>query len=156
MLRKWQKLQDLSGAEKFLLAQALLVLPINVLGLQVLGFRRWQAVLERLIATVPQRTDAAAINAAQSIARVIGIAAAHGIYRAVCLPRSMTLWWMLGRRGIASELRIGVRKEAGTFTAHAWLECQGIVLNDSAEIGTDFTAFARRFDLINEWNRGNI
>ena len=152
MLHKWQKFQQLSWAETFLLAQALLLLPINVLGLRVLGFRRWQSVLECLL--TKQRTDAD-VTTAQAIARVVNIASAQ-IFRAVCLPRSMTLWWMLGRRGIASELRIGVRKEADTFTAHAWLECQGIILNDSAEVGTDFTPFARRFDLINEWNRGNI
>lgn len=152
MLHKWQKFQQLSWAETFLLAQALLLLPINVLGLRVLGFRRWQSVLEHRLTN--QRTDAD-VTTAQGIARVVNIAAAQ-MFRAVCLPRSMTLWWMLGRRGIASELRIGVRKEADIFTAHAWLECQGIILNDSAEVRTDFTPFARRFDLINEWNRGNI
>ena len=100
-------------------------------------------------------TNTADVVTAQNIARIVNSASAQ-IFRNVCLPRSMTLWWMLGRRAIASELRIGVRKEADIFTAHAWLECQGIVLNDSAEVGTDFTVFAERFDLINEWNRRNI
>ena len=153
MLRKWQKFQELLWAEKFLLAQALLLLPINVLGLRILGFRRWQSVLQRMI-TNPQ-ANVAEVTTAQNIARVVNSASAQ-FFRNVCLPRSMTLWWMLGRRGIASELRIGVRKEDNIFTAHAWLECQGIVLNDSAEVGTNFTPFAERFDLINEWNRGNI
>jgi hypothetical protein len=153
MLRKWKKFQELSWAETFLLAQALWLLPINVLGLRILGFRRWQSVLERMIAK--PRTNSADVVTAQGIARVVNIAAAQ-MFHAVCLPRSMTLWWMLGRRGIASELRIGVRKEADIFTAHAWLECQGIVLNDSAEVGTDFTVFTERFDSINEWNRRNI
>lgn len=137
MLRKWDKFQQLSRAERFLLAQALFLLPLNVLGLRVLGFRRWQSVLERLL-TKPSNT--ANVIIAQGIARVVNIAAAQ-MFRNVCLPRSMTLWWMLGRRGIASELHIGVRKEADIFTAHAWLECQGIILNDSAEVSTNFTAF---------------
>ena len=153
MLRKWQKFQELSWAEKFLLAQALLLLPINVLGLRILGFRRWQSVLQRMITS--QRTDNTHVATAQGIARVVNSASAQ-FFRNVCLPRSMTLWWMLGRRGIASELRIGVSKEVGIFKAHAWLECQGIVLNDSTEVGTNFTPFVERFDQINEWNRGNI
>ena len=153
MLRKWQKFQELSWAEKFLLAQALLLLPINVLGLRILGFRRWQSVLQRMITN--QQTSIIEVTTAQDIARVVNSASAQ-FFRNVCLPRSTTLWWMLGRRGIASELRIGVRKEDNIFKAHAWLECQGIVLNDSAEVGTNFTPFAERFDLINEWNRGNI
>jgi Transglutaminase-like superfamily len=137
MLRQWQKFHELSPQEKFLLLQALFLLPVNVLGLRVFGFRRWQAALEKLLA---KRQPNSAIATAPDIARVVNLASAQ-MFRAVCLPRSMTLWWMLGRRGIASELRIGVRKEADIFTAHAWLECQGIILNDSAEVGTDFTAF---------------
>ena len=138
MLRKWEKFQELSWAKTFLLIQAFLLLPLNVLGLRILGFRRWQSVLERMIAN--PRTDFADVVTAQGIARVVNIAAAQ-MFRNVCLPRSMTLWWMLGRRGIASELRIGVRKEADIFTAHAWLECQGIILNDSAEVSMDFATF---------------
>ncbi len=154
MLRNWQKFQEFSWTEKFLFAQALLLLPINILGLKLLGFRRWQAVFQRLLKNnLPPNID---VQNAQGIARIVNIAAAHGIFKALCLPRSMTLWWMLSRRGIASELRIGVRKEGEVFAAHAWLECQGIVLNDSAEVGTDFTVFPERFDSINEWNRRNI
>ena len=94
-------------------------------------------MLEKLLA---KRQPNSAIATALDIARVVNLASAQ-MFRAVCLPRSMTLLWMLGRRGIASELRIGVRKEADIFTAHAWLECQGIVLNDSAEVSTDFAPF---------------
>jgi len=32
---------------------------------------------------------------------------------------------MLAHSGIATELKIGVRKEAGQLSAHAWLEYQG-------------------------------
>lgn len=145
MRHKWQKFQQLSLVEKFLVAQALLLLPINGLGLRVLGLQRWQSVLERILVnhrTTTADVITADVITAQEIARIVNLAAAYGIYRAVCLPRSITLWWMLGRRGIASELRIGVRKEAAIFTAHAWLECQGIILNDSAEVSTDFAAFA--------------
>ena len=137
MLRIWEKFQQLSWAENFLLAQALFLLPVNVLGLRILGFRRWQSVLERMIISRRNTTD---VTTAQGIARVVNLAAAQ-MFRAICLPRSMTLWWMLRQRGITSELRIGVRKEADIFTAHAWLECQGIVLNDSAEVSTDFAPF---------------
>jgi hypothetical protein len=38
---------------------------------------------------------------------------------------------MLGRRGISSNLRLGVRHDGESlnpFTAHAWVECQGLVV----------------------------
>jgi hypothetical protein len=43
-----------------------------------------------------------------------------------CLERALTAQFMLGRRGYASTLRIGVKPpNAGTLEAHAWLEYSG-------------------------------
>jgi len=53
----------------------------------------------------------------------------------------LTLWWLLGRQGIASELRIGVRKEQGRFEAHSWVEYEGVTLNDELDVGSRFAAF---------------
>jgi hypothetical protein len=55
----------------------------------------------------------------------------------------LTLWWLLRRRGIDGELRIGVRKVAGQFQAHAWLEYCGAVLNDRADVSQRFASFGR-------------
>jgi hypothetical protein len=65
------------------------------------------------------------------------------LYRATCLPRSLALWWLLRRRGIAADLRIGVRKEGGRFEAHAWTEWRGTVLNDGDDVGERFAVFQR-------------
>jgi hypothetical protein len=45
-----------------------------------------------------------------------------------CLAKALVLQWMLGRRGIASEVRIGVRRGDGPLRAHAWVERRGQVL----------------------------
>ena len=45
----------------------------------------------------------------------------------------MVLWWLLMSRSIAAELRVGARKDAQTFEAHAWVEYGGAVLNDVEE-----------------------
>ncbi len=37
--------------------------------------------------------------------------------------------WLAGS-GVIADLRIGVKKLDGQFEAHAWLEYEGIVLND--------------------------
>jgi len=50
--------------------------------------------------------------------------------RASCLEESLTLWWLLAKHGIFSELRIGVRKDAQSFEAHAWVERDGFALNE--------------------------
>jgi len=57
------------------------------------------------------------------------ITAAEGLLRA------------LKRRGIESDLRIGVRKEANGFEAHAWVEHEGLVLLDPLGSSHRFTPF---------------
>ena len=54
----------------------------------------------------------------------------------------MLLWWLLRRRGMESELRIGVRKKAEVLEAHAWVEYQGCVLNDRSDVDQHFSPFA--------------
>jgi hypothetical protein len=129
-----------------LLAQALALLPLTALALRIVGFRRWQAALARLApvgAPPPEGDEVVVLRQARMVARMVEAAARHGPYRASCLPRSLTLWWLLRRRGINADLRIGVRKEAGRFEAHAWVTLGGLVLNDNSDVGERFAAFDR-------------
>lgn len=48
-----------------------------------------------------------------------------------CLVRSLALFSMLRRSGIAAQFVIGVRSQP--FAAHAWVQYDGIVLNDGVE-----------------------
>jgi hypothetical protein len=142
----WSRVWRLSPAERWSLAQALALLPLTALALWVVGFRRWQAALARLAlvgAYMDGRDHADLIGQARTVARMVDVAARHGPYRATCLPRSLVLWWLLLRRGIKCDLRIGVRKEAGRFEAHAWTEWRGTVLNDSEDVRERFAAFDR-------------
>src|SRR5262249_30649508 len=41
---------------------------------------------------------------------------------APCLPTALVAQCMLRRRGVASRLCLGVRREASALAAHAWLE----------------------------------
>lgn len=51
-----------------------------------------------------------------------------------CLSRSIVLWWRLRRRGLEPDLRLGVSLAGGTFAAHAWVEHEGRVLNDTVDV----------------------
>jgi len=140
----WRKLQKLSWSEWSLLAQALLMLPLTKLGLRLIGFRRWQSVLASVapIAAVPAANATSnSVGQAQLTVRMVRIAACYGPYRANCLSQSLTLWWLLRRRGIESDLRIGVRTEESRFQAHAWVERTGLVLNDTADVHHRFVPF---------------
>jgi hypothetical protein len=51
--------------------------------------------------------------------------------RPKCLPRALVLHRLLREYGMPSTLHIGVRQEsAGQLLAHAWVECNGVVLGD--------------------------
>ncbi len=141
----WGRLRRLSTAERRLLAQSLILLPLTAVALRVVGFRRWQALLARLapVATPPEADEADRIGQGRAAARLVDAAARRGAYRATCLPRSLVLWWLLRRRGIDAELRIGVRKEAGQFQAHAWVEYRGAALNDGTDVAERFARFDR-------------
>lgn len=57
-----------------------------------------------------------------------------------CLTRSLALQLLLARCGRSASVRIGVRKDhAGGFQAHAWVECDGRTLADSAAVVECYT-----------------
>jgi len=139
---RYRKFQRLSRTEQKLLIRAFAALPVVILSHRLFGFTQTHSFLRR---RQPGR-DGVVIEItrhAVSTARMITAAARYGGVRANCLARSETLWWMLWRQGIASELRIGVRKNHGAFAAHAWIEWQGTVLNDDADVHERFAALER-------------
>lgn len=58
-----------------------------------------------------------------------------------CLTRSMVAQLILARRGVATTLRIGVRKVGGELDAHAWLELDGRPLFENPDHLGEFTPF---------------
>ncbi|GAC1664460.1 MAG: hypothetical protein NVS9B4_19890 [Candidatus Acidiferrum sp.] len=79
-------------------------------------------------------------------ARMVRAAMRHSLTHKTCLEESLTLWWLLASQGISSELRIGVRKEAGhKLEAHAWVEIDAVPLSDSKTMHHHYTAFDAEF-----------
>ncbi len=63
----------------------------------------------------------------------------HIIYPMRCLPKALCLRWLLGRHGIAVELRIGVARQGGELSAHAWVERQGCPVGEGPGVGERFS-----------------
>ena len=122
----------LAPRERRLIISTLLLLPTIGAALRLIGFNHTRALLERCSQPTPKPGATGGPpqphHTAQRIARLVAIAASRGAYRANCLRQSLALWWLLKRRGIDTELRIGVRKEGGALQAHAWVEHDGVPL----------------------------
>lgn len=59
-----------------------------------------------------------------------------------CLPRSLTLWFLLRRRGMDADLVIGALPPRGRgLVAHSWVELDGRPLNDQPDIRERFGSF---------------
>lgn len=142
--RRWRTLRRLPWSERRSAAVALLALTGIRLALASLGFRRVHGLLSRWVAaSAPGAQRPPALRAAQAAAtlRALDRAAGCGPSRPSCLPRSLTLWWLLRRQGMPAELRIGVRREGDRLEAHAWVEQDGVVLGDHADVHDRFHAF---------------
>ena len=113
------------------------------------GLRRVQARLQRTFTSSRARLSRdETLEAARRTAWAIGVVAQRGLWPANCLQRSLALWWFLGRRGIPSDLRIGVRRRPRTegdraldFEFHAWVEHTGVVVNDAPNVRALYATF---------------
>ena len=123
--------------QKVLLA-SLALLPLFWLGLRLAGLQRFQAWLDR--SSVARRAPLTSAEAA-ALGVAVNRAANHILGPASCLTRSLLLRWLLRRFGTASDLRIGVCFEQGKLVAHAWVEIDGIPMNDRPEAVARFAAF---------------
>jgi len=141
--KRLKQLEELTFTEWSVLLSAILLLPMVALALKSIGFNKTQSFLSNHLPKKPNKSisEDKQLKEAQSIARMVSIAANHGFYSANCLKKSLLTWWLLGRRGIATDLKIGVNKEPGDFNAHAWVEYRGNVLIDATDIEDRFSAF---------------
>lgn len=140
----WSSFWRLSGRARGVVLEAAAALTATYIGLRLIGFRRWKTALARFVPAAAGRTvstDRGTVDSAREITRMEQSAARHLFLRTNCLERSLVLWWLLEKRGMAADLRIGVRKDAGHFEAHAWVECGGAVLNDAGEVHRHFVPF---------------
>lgn len=138
LARHLAQYRALSHAQQRTLLAAAAWMPIFWLGLRVLGLPRFQARLERTRMPV---CAALTLPEAQALGELVNIAARNTLGPRTCLTRSLLLGWLLRRRGVQSQLRIGVRLTQGALDAHAWVECEGVPVNDRPGVSAQFASF---------------
>ena len=125
-IKKWRAL---SGQEKILLMQFIFWLPWIAFSLKFFGYLRTRNFLLRRNANIEfHQANTTELARAERSAKLLAIAGRHGLISATCLRQSVLLEYWLKRQGLNAEIKIGVRKEADLFDAHAWVELNGIPL----------------------------
>ena len=137
----WDKFFQLSWQERWMLLQAFVFLPLIAAGLHCMNFQQLSSILVRFSPVPDEVCRDTAMQQAATTTHLVQVAAFRTPFKISCLVRSTALWFLLRRQGIGSEIRIGVSQQEGTFKAHAWVESNGIVLNDRNDIHNQFAAF---------------
>jgi len=157
----WEPLRRFRALEpnaRGLFLRAAVLLPFISLSLRLRGFRATQSSLQkRLPRAASSLSDQSSTPHASGVqaeetaltARMVRSAAHRTWGSPACLEQSLALWWLLGRQGIASSLRIGTRKNGEKFEAHAWVECAGVALNEPEEAHKHYAAFGEEFPVLN-------
>jgi hypothetical protein len=142
MWERFRRFSALQRPARNLFLRALVLLPLVALSLRWRGFRVTQVTLQRFLSNPSKETEAVPTSECVALtAHMVNAADRHGLVHPSCLAKSMALWWLLGRQGIASHLRIGTRKENEKFEAHAWVERGGAALNEPDEHHHHYAAF---------------
>src|SRR5215813_2092554 len=132
------KFMSLKRHEKGIFIAAWVLFPLIWMALRPLGFRRTR----KLLSLFGRGKDViSSMDEARRLSYIVNTAAGNGLRRANCLERSLLLWWMLRRKGVDADIRFGASNKARAFKAHAWVEWNGVVLNDRADIASEFTPF---------------
>ena len=138
--RRWR---SLSARERGIFLRALILPLLVTTSLKTVGFRRTQAWLA--LKTYGAFAASAQLTRAEvwRTADLVRAARNCHIVRSTCLSYSLVLWRLLRRQGIDSDVRIGVRRGmSGEVEAHAWIEWNGEVLNDCADVATHYVPFS--------------
>ena len=137
---RMRKLRALPVRDWFVLGYACLLMPVVWVGLRAFGLPRTLAWA--VVARPNEQINDPRVPTQASVGRLVNIAARYGPIRAACLVRSLVLIRMLRGRGVTGTLQIGVRKGASSqLDAHAWVEYEGIPVNDHPNVAKDFSVF---------------
>lgn len=144
MWARLRRFSALPGPAKGIFLRAVLLLPFLTISLRLRGFRSTQRLLQKLqSASHNELPEAAANERAAITSRMVLAAARRSPIPSTCLERSLSLWWLLARQNIATQFRIGVKKDGDKFAAHAWVERNGVAIGEPESSHLHFAPFDR-------------
>ncbi len=137
--RWWRRLCSLTWAQRRVVVVAVLLVPATRVALWKPGFT---ATTARLANWSDGNARPAGRSEADALVEAVALVAGRTLRGPKCLTRSMVSWFLLRRQGVDAVLRVGVpATRGGAFEAHAWVELDGAVLWEPADVQDRFGAF---------------
>lgn len=117
--------------------------PVIGVSLRFRGYNKTRGWLQKKLDEKPiQYSEAAEVSSRlELICRMVRVSRRYSLSVGTCLQESLLLWYLLQRQGISAVIRIGVNKLGGKFEAHAWVERDGIALNQTDDQHRHFKPF---------------
>jgi uncharacterized membrane protein (UPF0136 family) len=129
--------RGLSLRDWFVLAEAWWVLLGYSLALHLVSYQRLESSLKLVAGNLVDSTNSLAV--AYRLERLVWLASRLHLLSITCLLRAFTLRWMLRRRGIPADLRIGVNRSRIGIHAHAWVDVNGQAVGEPEDITDRFS-----------------
>ncbi len=115
---RWHKLRSLSFSEVWFLMQAAAAVVGFDVAFKLFSSKTCLALFGRKGSARGRRQG---VNL-QRMAWLVDVADRYAPGRSSCLRQTAALAWLLRRRGVVTNMRIGVAREGNKLTAHSWLE----------------------------------
>lgn len=141
MWERLQRFRKLSAPARGIFLRAAVLLPWVALRLKLQGFQVTKNSLRSSAIDISPKNLSENTERAALTARMVRSAARHALGNPSCLEESLVLLHLLNAQGIAAQLRIGVKKNVPKFEAHAWVECEGVALNESESLHDHYASF---------------
>jgi hypothetical protein len=147
MWERFRRYRALDAESRALFWRAVRLLAQVTLSLRLRGYARTEASLHSHSKARPDGvvTEQHVAVAIAKTARMVRSASQFGPFRATCLAQSLTLWLLLLQEDIPSVIKIGVRKKGERLEAHAWVERDGVALNETDALHQHYAPFEREF-----------
>ncbi len=154
MRHKIRQYRSLSSTDRRLAWQMAIAVPFVELNLHLFGLNRVIALMCPLFdrnLSIPDNASSEVIRHKNMLKRVCQ----YRFFKGRCLARSLTLWGLLQRQGIDTELCFGQRYNQGQLVAHAWIEYCGCPVNALQDVHQRYTAFTKPIQLKKTKNYAN-
>jgi len=127
--------------DKFVLFYSILMFSILTILFPIISYKKIFILLKKISNSKDLINDNSSVETAKNISQLVKSASIRFPLKVTCLKESLTIWFLLRLLKINSDIQMGVSKTEEEFNAHAWVECQNEIINDTYSHIKNFKKF---------------